>query len=312
VAETDSTVLLTGETGTGKSMIAKLIHQHSPRSDNQFISVHCGAIPETLLESELFGHEKGAFTGAVRRKLGKFEIAQSGTIFLDEIGTITPAIQIKLLHVLQDHIIQRLGSEAGVVHCDVRVLVATNADLKSLCEKGLFRQDLYYRLNVFPIEIPPLSERIEDLPFMIELFIKRLNQKYGKEIREVHPEVLDAFRVYAWPGNIRELENLIERAYILEPSRTLNPKSFPAELFGSARVSEAALDLSCPLDVHRDREIERAERQYLNAQLKQHNGRINDTAKASGMGVRQLHKLLKKHDIRKEAYKISSPDESEL
>ena len=167
VSPTRSTVLLAGDTGTGKSVLAKLIHQHSNRRDAQFISVHCGAIPDTLVESEMFGHEKGAFTGAVKRKLGKFEIANGGTIFLDEIGTITPSAQIKLLQVLQDGTFQRVGGEE-TLKTDVRVITATNADLKGMCEAEQFRKDLYYRLNVFPIEIPALSERVEDIPSFIE------------------------------------------------------------------------------------------------------------------------------------------------
>ena len=174
VSPTKSTVLLVGETGTGKSVLAQLIHQHSNRKDAQFISVHCGAIPDTLVESEMFGHEKGAFTGAVRRKLGKFEFATGGTIFLDEIGTITPAAQIKLLQVLQDGTYQRVGGDE-TLKTDVRVIAASNADLKEMCNEGTFRKDLYYRLNVFPIEIPPLRERLDDIPLFVETFLNNLN-----------------------------------------------------------------------------------------------------------------------------------------
>ncbi|UCH07509.1 MAG: sigma-54-dependent Fis family transcriptional regulator, partial [Deltaproteobacteria bacterium] len=175
VAPTKSTVLLIGETGTGKGELAKLIHRHSSRRDAQLISVHCGAIPDTLLESELFGHEKGAFTGAVRRRLGKFEIATGGTIFLDEIGTITPSAQIKLLQILQDQTFQRVGGEE-TLEANVRVIAATNTDLKKMCEDGQFRKDLYYRLNVFPIEVPPLRDRPEDFPHLVEVLLKRMNK----------------------------------------------------------------------------------------------------------------------------------------
>jgi len=184
VSPTDTTVLLTGETGTGKSMLAHLIHQHSTRSDKPFISVHCGAIPDTLLESELFGHEKGAFTGAVKKRLGKFEIASGGTIFLDEIGTLSPSTQIKLLHVLQDKKFQRLGSETEQ-QSDVRIIAATNARLKELCEKELFRWDLYYRLNVFPIHVPPLRERQEDIAMLAKQILQRLNQFGQKAIDDI-------------------------------------------------------------------------------------------------------------------------------
>ena len=179
VAPTKSTVMLTGETGTGKGVMANLIHKHSNRSEAQFISVHCGAIPDTLLESELFGHEKGAFTGAVRRKLGKFEIAKGGTIFLDEIGTVTPSAQIKLLQILQDGTFQRVGGEE-TLEANVRVIAATNTDLKRMCDDGLFRKDLYYRLNVFPIEIPPLRERMEDIPHFVDVFLRKMNKFHLK------------------------------------------------------------------------------------------------------------------------------------
>ncbi|MBU1905352.1 MAG: sigma-54 dependent transcriptional regulator, partial [Proteobacteria bacterium] len=203
VAPTRSTVLFVGETGTGKGVMARLIHRHSNRNNEQFISVHCGAIPDTLLESELFGHEKGAFTGAVRTKLGKFEIASGGTIFLDEIGTITPSAQVKLLQVLQDGTFQRVGRE-DTTQSNVRVISATNMDLKKMCDNGQFRRDLYYRLNVFPIELPTLKERIDDIPFFAEVFLDKLNKFLQKDIHDVHPKVMDAFRAYSWPGNIRE------------------------------------------------------------------------------------------------------------
>ena len=182
VAPTRATVLLMGETGTGKGLLARMIHRHSHRSDAPFISVHCGAIPDTLLESELFGHEKGAFTGAVRRKPGKFEMARGGTIFLDEIGTITPPAQVKMLQVLQDGTFSRVGGE-DVLQTDARVIAATNADLAGMSNKGEFRKDLYYRLNVFSVEVPPLRDRIEDISYLMEVFLKKLNQKYGKNIR---------------------------------------------------------------------------------------------------------------------------------
>jgi DNA-binding NtrC family response regulator len=303
VAPTRSTVLLTGETGTGKGELAKLIHRHSNRRDAQFISVHCGAIPETLLESELFGHEKGAFTGAVRRKLGKFEIAMGGTIFLDEIGTLTPPAQIKLLQILQDRTFQRVGGEA-TIEADVRVIAATNTDLKEMCEQGQFRRDLYYRLNVFPIDIPPLRERIEDIPHLVGVFIKRMNRFGSKEIYDVETQVLEAFKDYPWPGNVRELENLMERAYILEPSSILTPDSFPSELFESEvpRTSIAG-DAHVTLADVRHKAIEEIEKSYLKRLLAKKKGKIKDSAEEAGITTRQLHKLLKKYDIRKEHFK---------
>jgi transcriptional regulator with GAF, ATPase, and Fis domain len=306
VAPTKSTVLVIGETGTGKGVLASLIHKHSNRNEAQFISVHCGAIPDTLLESELFGHEKGAFTGAIRRKLGKFEIAKGGTIFLDEIGTVTPSAQIKLLQILQDGMFQRVGGEE-TIEANVRVIAATNTDLKKMCEEGLFRKDLYYRLNVFPIEVLPLRERKEDIRHFVEVFLRRMNKFNAKAIHHVHPAVLEAFEQYAWPGNIRELENLIERAYILETSPVLNPESFPSELFEAQSLTPSVtVDARLTLSEVRKEGLKHIERNYIKEQLVQHKGKIKDSAKAAGMTTRQLHKLMKKYAIRKEDFKSSS------
>jgi len=303
VAPTKSTVLLVGETGTGKGELAKLIHRHSSRSDAQLISVHCGAIPDTLLESELFGHEKGAFTGAVRRRLGKFEIATGGTIFLDEIGTITPSAQIKLLQILQDQTFQRVGGEE-TLEANVRVIAATNTDLKKMCEDGQFRKDLYYRLNVFPIEVPPLRDRPEDIPHLVEVFLKRMSKFSSKEIHDIHPRVLEAFRRYSWPGNIRELENLMERAYILETSSLLTPESFPSELFESELPSASVFfDTRLTLTEVRHKGIEDIERRYLKEVLAKNQGRIKESASVAGVTTRQLHKLMTRYGIRKEDFK---------
>ncbi len=303
VAPTRSTVLLTGETGTGKSFLAKIIHQNSTRAQRQFVSVHCGAIPDTLLESELFGHERGAFTGADRRRLGKFEIATGGTLFLDEIATVTPAMQVKLLNVLQERSIQRVGGEREI-DVDVRILTATNMDLEELAEAGSFRRDLYYRLNVFPIEIPPLRNRCEDIPVLVDLFLERLRIFHQKEIQGVQPAVMRALLNYDWPGNIRELENLMERAYILEESPILTSSSFPEELFGSKRtIARLTPDLSEPLCEARTRAASIAELEYLKTQLEAHRGQISVTAKAAGITPRQLNKLMTKHQLRKEDFK---------
>jgi DNA-binding NtrC family response regulator len=303
VATTKTTVLLMGDTGTGKNVLAKFIHRHSSRKDGRFINVHCGAIPDTLIESELFGHEKGAFTGAVRRKLGKFEIAAGGTIFLDEIGTITPAAQIKLLTVLQEGIFQRLGSEQ-TLKADVRVVTATNADLKKMCEDNLFRKDLYYRLNVFPVVVPFLSQRMEDIPLFADLFLDKLNKFNGKDIKGFQPGVMDALLNYGWPGNIRELENLIERAYILEPSTVLTPGSFPAELFENhPMTAEVPINASVTLAETRRQGTAEIEKQYLASLLTRNQGKINRSALEAGISTRQLNKLMNRYNLRKENFK---------
>lgn len=312
VAPTRTTVLLVGETGTGKGVIARLIHHHSNREDAQFISVHCGAIPDTLLESELFGHEKGSFTGAIQKKLGKFEIAHRGTIFLDEIGTVTPPAQIKLLQVLQDGTFSRVGG-GDVLTTGARVITATNADLKAMSEAGSFRKDLYYRLNVFPIEIPPLRERIEDIAHLANIFLTRLNRKMGKGIREVHPEVVEAMKHYPWPGNIRELENLMERAYILETASVLTPDAFPAELTGlpNRREPDAPpVDTSLPLAEARRLSVSRFEARYIRELILRNRGKVNRSAEQAGISTRQLHKLMLKYGIRKEAYKVPPGEET--
>ncbi len=304
VAPTKSTVLLIGETGTGKSVLAKLIHQHSNRKDAPFIGVHCGAIPDTLVESELFGHEKGSFTGAMRRKLGKFEFATNGTLLLDEIGTVTPAAQIKLLQVLQDGTYQRVGGEE-TLKTDVRVIAATNADLKKMCDEGSFRKDLYYRLNVFPIEIPPLRERRDDIPLFIDTFLNKLNQFSLKTIHGVHPQVIESLMNYSWPGNIRELENLVERAYILEASSVLTPESFPGELF-EAETTSVFIPSSAHMTLAqaRQRGIEEIERNYLKDILARNKGKINESATDAGISSRQLNKLMNRYGIRKEEFKL--------
>jgi len=214
VAPTDSTVLITGETGTGKELIARAIHKRSQRANHAFVSANCAAIPASLIASELFGHEKGAFTGAVQRRLGRFELAEGGTIFLDEIGELPLETQIALLRVLQEREFERVGG-AKVIRANVRVIAATNRDLQAAIDAGTFRSDLYYRLNVFPIELPPLRKRREDIALLVEYFIDRYTSKAGKKIRGINRATLDRLRSYSWPGNIRELQNVIERSVIL-------------------------------------------------------------------------------------------------
>ena len=229
IAESESTVLITGDSGTGKGLIAQALHNQSPRADNPFITVNCGAIPDTLLESELFGYKAGAFTDARRSKAGRFTLAQGGTIFLDEIGDISPAIQAKLLRVLQDKVFEPLGGVQSI-KADVRILAATNRDLATLVQEGRFRTDLYYRINVFRMELPPLRERMEDIPLLVNHFVAKLSSLKGKEISGVTPETLAILMKYDYPGNVRELENIIEHAFVLSPGGMIQAQHLPGEL----------------------------------------------------------------------------------
>ncbi len=221
VAPTDSTVLITGETGTGKELIARAVHKRSQRSSRAFLSVNCAAVPRDLIASELFGHEKGAFTGATQRRLGRFELAEGGTIFLDEVGELPAETQVALLRVLQEHEFERVGG-TGSIRTNVRVIAATNRDLQAAIDAGTFRSDLYYRLNVFPIEVPPLRERREDIPLLVEYLIDRYARKGGKNIRGVNKRSLELLESYPWPGNVRELQNVIERSVIVCETENLS------------------------------------------------------------------------------------------
>jgi DNA-binding NtrC family response regulator len=303
VAPTIATVLLLGETGTGKGLMARLIHRHSNRSDGPFVALHCGAIPETLIESELFGHEKGAFTGADRRKIGKFEMAREGTVFLDEIGTVTHATQVKLLQVLQDGTYSRVGG-TDILHTNARIIGATNADLEKMAEAGSFRKDLYYRLNVFPIELPALRARKEDLPHLVSLFLANLNKKYGKPITGLESGIAEAMQDHHWPGNMRELENILERAYILETGSLLSSGSFPGTLIIGSKIVQAVNEShSLPLSEARQIAIDEFERTYLENLLKKHRGRVNQSAREARITTRQLSRLATKHGVNKKKYK---------
>ena len=220
VAPTDSTVLVLGETGTGKELVARAIHRNSKRSNGSFVKVNCAALPESLLESELFGHEHGAFTGATQQRTGRFELADGGTIFLDEIGEMPLPAQARLLRVLQEQELERVGS-SQTIRIDVRVLAATNRNLLDMVDEGTFREDLYYRLNVFPIQIPSLRDRKEDIPTLVRFFLTKLSGRLGKVIENAPPDVITTLQNYSWPGNVRELENVIERAMILTTGGSL-------------------------------------------------------------------------------------------
>ena len=244
VAPTDSTVLIQGETGTGKELIARAIHNISPRCGRQFIKLNCAAIPFDLLESELFGHEKGAFTGAIAQKVGRFELADKGTLFLDEVGDIPSALQPKLLRVLQEQEFERLGS-TRTHRVDVRLVAATNRNLADMVKRREFRNDLYYRLNVFPILLPPLRARREDIPALVAHFVEIYGRRMGKQIEQIPPETMSALSSYQWPGNIRELQNFIERSVILSTGTVLRPplaelkRSSETESMGAITLEEA-------------------------------------------------------------------------
>jgi len=248
VAPTDSTVLIHGETGTGKELIARAIHNLSSRRRSPFIRLNCAAIPLDLLESELFGHERGAFTGAITQKLGRFEVANQGTLLLDEVGDIPPALQPKLLRVLQEQEFERLGS-SHTRKVDVRVVAATNRDLKGMVSRGEFRIDLYYRLNVFPILLPPLRERREDIPSLVRYYVDKYARRMNRQIESIPSHVMEVFANYQWPGNVRELQNFIERAVILSPGNVLQP---PLAELNRAAVQGSSSKLSTLQEVERE------------------------------------------------------------
>src|ERR671918_2642997 len=289
VAQTKSTVLITGETGTGKEMVARAIHHRSAQREMPLIKVNCAAIPETLLESELFGHVRGAFTGATMTKRGKFALADGGSIFLDEIGTLTPAIQSKLLRVLQEREFEPLGAER-TQKVDVRVIAATNRDLKQMVSDSKFQEDLYYRLNVIPIEIPPLRERREDIPVLMEHFVEKHRQRTGKRIDRVDDEAAHALQRYEWPGNVRELENTIERAVVLATGPVLTSKSI--SLLGATSTPAQGLP---SMRLHQN--LEWVERETIRRALEQSGGIKKDAAELMGISQRALSYYLAKYRI---------------
>jgi formate hydrogenlyase transcriptional activator len=291
VASSDATVLILGETGTGKELIARAIHNMSPRQHKNFIKVNCAAIPTGLLESELFGHEKGAFTGALAQKIGRIELADGGTLFLDEVGDIPLELQPKLLRVLQDHEFERLGS-TRTIHVNVRVLAATNRDLKKNVETREFRRDLYYRLNVFPIHVPPLLERRDDIPLLVRYFVQRFARRMNKPIDSISAETMNALVDWDWPGNVRELENFIERSVILTRTNTL-----------LVPVSELRLATESPSK--RDVTLVSAEREHILKILRDAGGVISGTRGAAArLGVKRttLQSKMQKLGIRRQDY----------
>jgi len=289
VAQTKSTVLITGETGTGKEMVARAIHYHSAQREMPLIKVNCAAIPENLLESELFGHVRGAFTGAATSKKGKFALADGGTIFLDEIGTMAPSLQAKLLRVLQEREFEPLGSERSQ-KVDVRVIAATNRDLRAMVTDGRFQEDLYYRLNVIPIHIPPLRERRDDIPVLVDHFIQKHAQRAGKRIDGIEPGILDALQTSDWPGNVRELENTVERAVVLSQKPVIGPEV--VRLLGVSSAPPAGLP-----SLNLRQNLDWAERETVRRALETSGGVKKDAAETMGISQRALSYYLAKHRI---------------
>ncbi|MFQ3619769.1 MAG: sigma-54 dependent transcriptional regulator [Spirochaetales bacterium] len=291
VAPTKASVLITGESGVGKELIADAIHNLSNRKDRPFIKVHCAALTETLLESELFGHEKGAFTGAISRKRGRFELAHTGTIFLDEIGEINQSVQIKILRVLQEKKFERVGGEE-TLEVDVRILSATNKDLKAEIAAGRFREDLYYRLNVVNIHIPPLRERKEDIPLLVAAFLKEFVNENGKPIEGIDPKARAALYNYSWPGNVRELRNCIESAVVLCKGQYITLEDLPPFIRSGADDNYVKISLGTPL--------EQAEREIIQANLHYFKGNKSKTAEVLGIGRKTLHRKLKDYGLEDE------------
>lgn len=319
VVDTDSALLITGETGVGKERLAQAIHNEGNRKNGPFVSVNCGAIPSALLESELFGHEAGAFTGANRQKRGRFELASGGTIFLDEIGEMPLDLQVNLLTVLQRHRLQRVGSES-LVEIDVRVMAATNRDLEALIQAGRFREDLFYRLNVVNLEIPPLRERAEDIPDLVGTFIHYFRSAVGRRnVEGISDKALQALQEHPWPGNVRQLVNAIEHAVVLCRGQSIELEDLPSvirsQAHDRAETSESRTIAPTPSGIDRwlDRPLREAkqavsrefERDYLRAQLAKQEGRVGRTAKAAGITARSLYDKMKRLGLKKEDFRPS-------
>ncbi|HEX7119609.1 MAG TPA: sigma-54 dependent transcriptional regulator [Longimicrobiales bacterium] len=301
VASTDASVFISGESGTGKELIARAIHQNSPRAEQPFVAVNCAAFPENLLESELFGHEKGAFTGAMTQKRGLMEAASGGTFFLDEICEMDLELQAKLLRVLQERKIRRVGGEAEIP-IDIRVIAATNRDPEEAVAEGTLRRDLFFRLNVVPIRVPPLRSRREDIPLLAQHFLRRYAEKYDRDAAmplRLSPDAMRALMAHSWPGNVRELQNLMERIVSLAaPGQEVTLLDLPDEL-SSVGASPAVLaaDISQPFHEAKERAIQAFERAYLEALLVRHDGNISEAARQAGIDRKTVHRMLKKYDI---------------
>jgi two-component system response regulator HydG len=302
VADTDATVLIHGESGTGKELIARAIHYNSGRKDKPFVVVSCSALPETLLESELFGHEKGAFTGAIRRRVGRFEMAEGGTVFLDEIGEMSVPVQLKLLRVLQEREIERVGGNQ-TIKVDVRVIAATHRDLQQAMREHQFRQDLFYRLNVVPLKLPSLRERLDDVPLLAAHFLKKYAEKNQRPVKGFSADALEALGGYSYPGNVRELENMIERAVIMEKDDTIQRSALGQAATGRQVLSETMGDDPGPFRQVKTRIVEQFEREYLSRLLTLYKGNLSRSSRHAGMNIKNFHEKMAKYGIKKEEFK---------
>ena len=304
-ASLDITVLLGGETGTGKELAARAVHYHSERKQKRFVPVNCGALPPDLIESELFGHAKGSFTGAAGAKAGLFEEAHAGTIFLDEVGELPLATQVKLNRALQEKEIRRVGDNSAI-KIDVRVIAATHRDLKAEAAAGRFREDLYYRLNVFPIRMPALRERVEDIPLLAAHFLEKHVRAFRRDVSGFEPEALRLLTSHSWPGNVRELENAVERAVAVARGALISGDDLPRDLVSDTAVgvpSAALVDASQPLREVVDHARERVTQEYLSALMREFKGNVTRAAARAGMERESLHRLLKKYGIRSDDFR---------
>lgn len=305
LCKVDTNVLIRGENGTGKELVARAIHFNSPRKSGSMIAINCGAIPETLMESELFGHEKGSFTGAHERKIGKFQLANSGTIFLDEIAEIKPEMQVRLLRVLQEKKFMPVGSNREV-KTDARIIAATNRNLEKMIEEGTFREDLFYRLNVMPIFLPPLRDRIDDIGELSQYFMKRFSRAHSRSITGITDEAMAVLKRYRWPGNIRELENVIERAFIVENSERITLPSLPENLIAKAKENMGpaqAAQVSVGGQMDYDSFKEQAEKEFIISALRANKGRINKTVAEANIPKNTLLRKIKRYEINVDDYK---------
>jgi two-component system, NtrC family, response regulator AtoC len=299
LAETDSGVMITGETGTGKELVARAIHNLSRRKDKQFVPINCGAFPETLLESELFGYERGAFTGAVQSRAGKIEFADKGTLFLDEIEAMAAPMQVKLLRVLQQREVERLGGNRRA-KIDMRVIAASNVDLTLCLARGTLREDFYYRINVIPIQLPPLRDRLEDLPLLIDHILSRHPVAKEKNIRQLTPNVLDQMLSYNWPGNIRELENILERAIVKCRAEIIEAVDLPAP---PLRVVDSYHAKNGDREISLKQWLSTSEKDYLRSLLIKYKGSISSTAKEAKVDNKTLYRKMRRHGLHKESFK---------